>query len=66
MAGQIKKMIDRIVSQRAKGNETLANITVTKLILRGIRVDDYDAASPDDPSVIDQLRTIASDLSVQV
>lgn len=64
MAGQIKEMIDRIVSQRSNGNSILVNTTKTKLILKGIQPDDYTSSSPDDPAVIARLRQIAAELEV--
>lgn len=35
MSGQIKKMIDSILEQRAKGNALLVTVTKTKLIPKG-------------------------------
>ena len=66
MAGQIRHMIDQIVQARSKGDATLANLTLTKLVLKGVRVDDYDHASPDDPTVATKLRAIALEFGVQV
>ncbi len=62
----MKKMIDSILDQRAKGNNTVLLTTRTKLILKGINPDKYTTASPDDDAVIAQLRGIASDLGVSV
>jgi hypothetical protein len=64
MAGQIKVMIDRIISERSKGNSTLAITTRTKLILKGIEPDQYTSASPDDPMIIARLREVADELNV--
>jgi hypothetical protein len=64
MAGQIKRMIDRIVEQRAKGNAALKNTTITKLILKGINPDSYTLMSPDDPAVIRRLQEIAGEMGL--
>lgn len=66
MAGQIRRMIDRIVEGRSRGDPTLASLTTTKLVLRGIRLDDYDLSSPDDPDVAGKLRGIAEEFGVPV
>ncbi|MEA4908469.1 MAG: hypothetical protein GYA17_10265 [Chloroflexi bacterium] len=66
MAGKIKLMIDAIISQRAKGNPVVESTTRTKLLLKGINPDDYTASSADDPAVIEKVRRIAADFSVQV
>lgn len=66
MAGQIKQMIDSIVAQRAKGNPTIALTTKTKLVLKGLNPDRFDAGSPDDPAVIAKVKAIAAELGVHV
>jgi hypothetical protein len=62
MAGQIKHMIDEIITKRSKGNPTIASTTKTKLILKGINPDKYTALSEDDPLVIKKLRELAKEL----
>jgi len=66
MAGQIKHMIDAIIAQRARGNPTIALTTKTKLVLKGLNPDRFDAGSPDDPAVITKVRAIAAELGVAV
>ena len=66
MAGHIKQMIDSIIEQRSKGNPTLALTTKTKLVLKGINPDRFDAGSPDDPAVMTKVKAIAADLGVAV
>ena len=61
MAGVIKRMIDSIVEQRAEGNATIALTVQTKLVLKGVNPDKFNASSPDDPAVIAKLRTIAAE-----
>jgi hypothetical protein len=66
MAGVIKRMIDSMVEQRARGNPTVALTTKTKLVLKGLNPDRFSASSPDDPATIAKLRAIATDLGVRV
>ena len=64
MAGQIKKMIDSILEQRSKGNQTLLLATKTKLILKGLNPDQFTASSGDDPAVLEKTRAIAAELGI--
>jgi hypothetical protein len=64
MAGQIKHIIDRIIEQRAHGNQTIATTTVTKMIIRGIDPDKFSAQSPDDPEVVTRVKVIAAEMGV--
>lgn len=64
MPGQIKTMIDKIISERAHGNSTLVNTTRTKLLLKGIDPEKFGSGSTDDPAIIDKLRKLAQELSV--
>jgi hypothetical protein len=66
MAGQIKALIDKIVSQRAKGNETIALTTKTKILLKGINPNQWTASSPDDPLVITKIKQIGQELGISV
>jgi hypothetical protein len=64
MAGQIKRMLDHIVTERGKGNDALAMITKAKLILKGLDPGRFTTATPDDPATIARIRQIARDLGV--
>ena len=64
MPGQTKQLIDFILERRARGNPTLFFATKTKLILKGVNPDRYNAESPDDAAVIAKLRAIAAELGV--
>ena len=66
MAGEIKRLIDSIVEKRAQGNTTVAVTTRTKLVLKGIRVDNFTASSEDDPDIIRQLKQIATEMCVRL
>lgn len=62
MAGKIKRMIERIISVRAQGNETLERVVRTKLLLKGINPADYSDLSEDDPAIIRKLEKMLRDL----
>ncbi len=66
MAGQIKMLIDKIIRERSKGNETVALTTKTKIILKGINPNQWDENSPDDPAVIEKLKQVAKEFSIQI
>lgn len=66
MSGQIKKMIDKIISEKAKGDNIIENSVKVKLILKGIKAESYDLASPDDPEIIKKLTEIAKDYKITV
>jgi hypothetical protein len=66
MAGQIKNMIDSIIEQRSRGNQTLVATTKTKLILKGFNPDKFTAAAPDDPTLIARLSIIAREMGANL
>lgn len=62
MAGKIRLLIDSIISQRAKDNPMLERVIKTKLILKGINPNKYNAVSEDDPVVIQKLEKMMQEL----
>lgn len=64
MAGKIKRMIDKIISEKAKGNAIIASSVRTKMILKGISVDKFADSSPDDPEIIKTLGIIAKEFGI--
>ncbi|MDD2619397.1 MAG: hypothetical protein PHC92_01820 [Syntrophomonadaceae bacterium] len=66
MAGKIKSIIDSIVEKRANGNATIANLTKSKIVMKGIIPEKYSSDSPDDPMVIEKLLTLAKELNVNI
>jgi hypothetical protein len=62
MAGQIKRMIDSIIEQRAKGNKVLEGVVKMKLILKGIDPKNFTSASPDDLVVIGKLYDLMNEM----
>lgn len=66
MTGRINNMINSIIDQRAKGNNAVATTMRTKLMLKGINPDKYDARSPDDERVIEKLQHLAKELNIKI
>ncbi|MBT9587010.1 hypothetical protein IV102_26950 [bacterium] len=66
MAGQIRRVIDKMIQLRAKGDPIIVNTTRTKLFLKGVQIDKYDRDSDDDPAVLAKLQEIARDFGVTV
>lgn len=66
MAGKIKIMIDKIINEKSKGNVTIANCTRTKLILKGISVDNYTLTTPDYPDIMNKVSQVAKELGVNL
>lgn len=62
MAGKIKRLIDKIIAERSKGDEMLARIIRTKLILKGITPEKYSDQSDDDPVIIRKLEKVLQDM----
>lgn len=66
MAGQVYRMIQEVIKQKSKGNQTIAYSIKTKMILKGIAVDKYTPASPDDPVVMRKVRDVANEFGIKV
>lgn len=66
MAGKVKKMLDEIVAAKSGGNPTLITTTKTKLILKGLNPDKYDARSEDDPVIIKKVIMTAQEMGVKI
>lgn len=64
MAGKIKDMIDEIVKERSRGNPAIAEMTIAKLILKGINPNKFNSDSPDDLLIIKKLINIAKQLRI--
>jgi len=66
VAGKIKQLIDKIIVERSKGNETISNITRAKLMLKGVNPESYTSISSDDEEVIARLRQISAEMGVKI
>lgn len=64
LAGKIKEIINRIIKERSKGNPAIAEMTIAKLILKGLNPNKFDSSSEDDPEIISKLYNIARQLNV--
>lgn len=65
MAGQIKHIIDNIIEERSNGNPAIKEMTIAKLILKGLNPNKFDKDSPDDAVIIEKLMNIAKQLNVK-
>lgn len=66
LAGQIYNIIQSVITQKSKGNQIIARSIKTKMILKGIAVDKYTPASPDDPAVVQKVKDIAKEFGLMV
>jgi hypothetical protein len=66
MAGKVKVMIDQIIKERSKGNATIEMTTRTKIILKGVNIDQWTTLSDDDPTTISKVTQIAKELGVNL
>lgn len=66
MAGKVKELIDRLIELRTKGDHGLIAPVKIKLIMKGVDPDLFDAASPDNPVVIQRVMTIAREMGYEL
>lgn len=59
-------MIQKIVTEKSKGNQVIANSVKTKIILKGIAINKYTPTSPDDLAVMQKLREIGLEFGLYV
>lgn len=57
-------MIQKIITEKSRGNKVIANSVKTKIILKGVAIDKYTPTSPDDMAVIQKLRDIAKEFGL--
>lgn len=62
MAGKVKSLIEQLIQLRTKGEHGLVAPLKIKLIMKGVDPDLYDADSPDTPTVITRITTIAKEM----
>ena len=65
MPGTIYRMIEEIVKAKSAGNAKLADLTRTRIMLKGIMIDRFGPDSADDPIIIARLQQIARDMKVE-
>jgi DNA polymerase III sliding clamp (beta) subunit (PCNA family) len=66
MKGEVKRIIDEIVAQRAHGDEVLMTTTKTRIALKGINLDDYTATTNDSDQDIATIKKIAVDMGITI
>ncbi len=64
--GNIKRIIDTIISQRSRGNPAIAKSMKAKFALKGINPDNYTADTPDDPVILKRLTGLAKIIGINV
>lgn len=65
MPGEIKNIINNIIEERSNGNPAIKEMTIAKLILKGLNPNKFDENSPDDVVIIEKLLNIAKQLNVK-
>jgi hypothetical protein len=66
MAGRIREMIDKLIKERAKGNSTVEKTIRAGLLMRGIKVENYDRSSADDPVIINKLNDMGKTYGINL
>lgn len=66
VAGQVLVLINKLVDARAKGNAVIASTTRTKLLMKGIKAENWTASSPDDPAMLSKVREAAREMGVAI
>ena len=66
MAGQIKRLLDRIIESRTQGNAFLVPFVRARIMLKGICPENFDATSEDDPVMISRVKMLALDMGIDL
>lgn len=66
MAGKVLELIEKLIDARAKGNAAIATTTRTKLLLKGIKIQEWTPNSPDDPDMMKRIRALAAEMNVSI
>ena len=59
MAGQIKLLLEQIILTKSFGDPILQKMTKIKLLMKGIKIENFHDESEDDPEIIEKLCNIA-------
>lgn len=62
----MKKLIDLIISEKAKGNSFQEVNYTMKLMLKGIPVKSITDDTPDDPVIIEKIHEAAKEFDVKI
>ena len=55
MSIKIGELVESIIDDRSRGNPAIAEMTRSKLILKGINSDKYDLNCVDEPEILEKL-----------
>jgi len=64
MPGQVKQMLDQIIAEKGQGDPIMEKLIQTKLLIKGIRVEQFTEFSEDDPVFIEKVRQAAQAFGV--
>lgn len=66
MSGRIKQLIDKLVKEKSKGNQSIVHAANAMLILKGVNISKYNENSDDNPEIINKLQKIAEEWGVTI
>ena len=66
MAGTAKRMIDKLIAEKSKGDKYIESTISVKLILKGIMVNKITSSTPDDPSIIAKIREAGKEYGIML
>jgi len=64
LAGQIKSLLDQIIQHKSQGDPIMEKLMKTKLLVKGIRCDQFTLTSDDDPTILHKVQQAAVDFGV--
>ena len=64
--GQVRMILDCIITQRSGGDPSVAHALRTKLVLKGIDPDRYSYDAPDDPQILERVKDLAHAYGVAI
>lgn len=66
MAGEVKRLIDQLIVLRTRGERGLVAPLKIKLIMKGVDPDLYDDSSPDNPMIVERVKSIAREMGFEL
>ena len=66
MSGTTRLLIDKLIDMRTKGDRSLVAPIKIKLIMKGIDPDMFDESTPDNPAVIQRVKSIAKEMGFEL
>jgi len=65
MKGTAKKLVDLLISEKAKGNKDIENFIRVKLSMKGISVNKVTEDTDDDPATITKIKAVLTEFGVK-